>query len=77
MSDTIVIEKGVPMPQRNTTHNYPFAEMEIGDSFVVPKSRKAGLAQAARTYSTKVDSKVKFTLRTSKTVDEVRMWRVV
>ena len=77
MSDTIVIEKGIPMPSRNTTHAYPFAQMEVGDSFVVPKARKAGLAQAARTYTTKTDGTVKFTLRTSKVDDEVRMWRVV
>jgi hypothetical protein len=51
----------------------------VGDSFQIsPKSKKSGLAQAARTF-TKMqseDKRFKFTVRASKTEDTVRIWRV-
>jgi hypothetical protein len=30
------IEKGIPVPNLGRKRKYPFAEMEIGDSFLVP-----------------------------------------
>jgi hypothetical protein len=79
MSTTITIDKHIPIPIRNSAHNYPFAEMEVGDSFQIsPKSKKSGLAQAARTFTKKQseDKRFKFTVRASKTEDTVRIWRV-
>ena len=29
------IEKGIPLPKRTRTAKYPFADMQVGDSFVV------------------------------------------
>lgn len=30
------IDKSIPMPQRTRIAKYPFAEMSVGDSFLVP-----------------------------------------
>ena len=44
---TILIEKGVALPTRALNGKYPFAEMEVGDSFFVPKKRTIQTKSAA------------------------------
>lgn len=73
------IEKGVPPPKGATTNKYPFGEMDVGDSIVVPSSdgTAAGskVYRAAikhgqyhgRTYTGRVED------RAAKTV---RIWRI-
>ena len=49
MSDeNIHIEKGVPLPakRRKPSHRYPFAQMEIGDSFTTSASSVRGAMHA-------------------------------
>lgn len=40
---TFAVEKGVPIPEPK--HAYPFAEMEVGDSFFVPCASKCDRQQ--------------------------------
>ena len=81
---TIVIEKGIPVPECGTMTTV-FAAMEVGDSFAVPRAGKRGngvgckvqnvVSVAARKYVKKQNPAAKFTVRI---VDEntVRCWRI-
>jgi len=69
------IDHKVPMPppvRKKGPAKYPWVEMKVGDSFLVPGGRLANLrASASRAGSS---GKVKFTVRA---VDGgVRVWRV-
>lgn len=73
---SIEVEKGVPTPVGRT--GYPFASMEVGDSFRVEAEsdddkRKAAtsIGASARNFCKK--HKAKFTTR--RTEDGVRCWR--
>ena len=67
----IKIEKGVPIPPRDRGHRsskYPWATMEIGDSFFVPKAKMGSSASiAGKRYQRK------FTTRPEG--DGTRIWR--
>ena len=66
------IEKDVEMPvQKRRTHRYPFASMEVGDSFLTtePKQLIQPAASAAGRYSDK-----KFVTRAVQ--GGIRVWRV-
>jgi hypothetical protein len=87
---TFKIEKDVPIPaipQAGRPRLYPFAEMEIGDSFSVPLSgvrvkansgytdkAARNLVSAASIYSKKCG--IKFSTRTLHGEGVVRCWRV-
>ena len=53
----IEIEKNVPFPLflRKTNKKYPFAEMKVGDSFVIPPRPKTHILQGyAKTFGIKI-----------------------
>ena len=63
------IDKGVPMPMR-----YPFADMQVGDSFAVPQDiSRSTIGVAARRYVDKHGGK--FTVRQMPD-RSLRCWRV-
>lgn len=65
---TIKIEPGIPMPAK-----FPFAEMKVGDSFLVPaKASKNTVAVYATRHARKTGTK--FTVR--KTPEGYRCWRI-
>lgn len=75
-----VIEKNVPIPE-NAGHKgnhspYPFAGMEIGDSFFVPceKGRDHRVSAAAANYARRKHAGKKFSTRRTST--GVRCWRI-
>lgn len=70
------INKGKPLPDPRASliTDYPFTQMEIGDSFVVPKSLRASALGAARYYARKHPA-YRFVSRTIDT-DTVGVWRV-
>lgn len=67
----IKVEKDVPIPAGDNRSKYPFAELEIGDSFTVEKSKYSSLRNLAsyrknrygETYVVKVEG------------EKVRVWR--
>lgn len=65
------IEKNIPYPVRGLKTKYPFAQMEIGDSFVATAHRNS-VAVAAIRYGKKTGAR--FTVSTHGGV--VRCWRV-
>lgn len=49
--DIITMEKGVPIPEtRGRRAIYPFAEMEVGDSFVTPTSVHSSISKFKKTH---------------------------
>jgi uncharacterized protein (DUF2249 family) len=66
------IEKGIPMPKSSEYEaKYPFAKMEVGDSFRV-EERRESVASAARSYGCRIGKK--FSVR--KEEGGMRIWRV-
>lgn len=74
MASTFQIERGVPMPAvRSSGAKYPFADMEVGDSFTAPEIERTRISGACQNKARQGDKK--FTIR--KTGDGfIRVWRV-
>lgn len=66
------IEKDVPMPQDKREVKYPFAEMEVGDSFLAD-CKQASVQNNARVFA-KANPPMKFKVRPEG--DGARCWRV-
>ena len=64
------IEKGIPVKKR---HRWPFREMEIGDSFLIPEGSRNSAAVAASKYRARSGYKFMFCIR--KTECGYRCWR--
>lgn len=81
---TFRIEKDVPMPDKvagkGARSKYPFAQMKIGDSFLVPCTNgrinnvQVAVVGAAANYRKKAKVTAKFS--SSRQPDGVRIWRV-
>ncbi len=81
-----VIEKGVYIPEKISPFSqrvpveskYPFAQMEVGDSFAVPGPDKKmiGNLGGARAAYQKKNPGVKFTTRSLKAEGILRIWRI-
>lgn len=71
----IIVEKDKPIPGKKTNHNYPFAALEIGDSFfaAVPSVQISSILPTQQKYL-----KRKFTTRTvvENGVKGCRVWRI-
>lgn len=62
------IDKGVPLPRR-----YPFADMQVGDSFLVPEGvKRSNVSVAAKRYGDRHGAA--FTVR--KVPEGLRCWRI-
>lgn len=72
------IEKNIPIEVPKTS-DYPFSEMEIGDSFLVPYGNETQtklqtkISSCCSYYRSKHDHLKKFVTRITK--DGVRVWR--
>lgn len=75
MSD-ITIEKSVPLPHLGRKHLYPFGDMEVGDSFLVPVAKHSAVYGSASYYGKR--NKQKFAVRklVEKGKPVARCWRV-
>ena len=71
---TFVIEKNVPLPEKNIRWKYPFDQMEVGDSFAVPEGiNRTRVSVAAMRYGR--EHKMKFTVRQMPD-RSLRCWRI-
>ena len=68
----IPIDKGVEMPRHKTT--YPFAYMEVGDSFFTKKARRT-VAGIARYWAKQLDAAFSTRDVVEKGVEGTRVWR--
>lgn len=66
------IEKNIPVPDGYRRSNWPFDEMEVGDSFAVPKAKARVAKQAAYNRNKGIDRRYV----TRSEGDGVRIWRV-
>lgn len=72
----IKIEHNIPIKGIKVSRSkFPFKDMEVGDSFKVPKSKRSGALASACGYGARQEPEQKFT---SKIVDDrnVRIWRI-
>jgi len=67
---SIKIDKNAPLPAPRV--KWPFHEMEVGDSFLIPAGQEKACRSSAWTYGKKHG--MKFAVRTEK--KGVRIWRI-
>lgn len=77
----IIIEKGIPIPEykKEEPHNkYPFAEMEVGDCFMLPFDRtiQISLYSAIRNYKETHQPYPIFIVKANRIADYVGVWRI-
>ena len=71
----IAIQRNIPIPQAERKMLYPFAAMEVGDSFAVDGDKKVCATVSAAVYKYKRENPgKKFTVRTSDA--GIRVWRI-
>jgi hypothetical protein len=69
---TVELEKDKPIPKLRASLRYPHSEMDVGDSFVVPKEWKQNVMNANSRAGKRLGCK--FSAKTEG--DVVRTWRV-
>tara|TARA_R110000824_G_scaffold50008_5_gene140077 strand:+ start:154 stop:420 length:267 start_codon:yes stop_codon:yes gene_type:complete len=84
MAHKIVIEKGVPLPERITSKeplgHLPLLDMEVGDSFKIKVSTKEEMAKKVKTLRTRVyrinkkNPDYKFSV--VRMLDHIRIYRI-
>lgn len=67
----IELERGIEMPKMRQVYAYPYEEMDVGDSFVVPVSARKKLLNANYRASKRLGCS--FTAKTEGEV--IRVWR--
>lgn len=68
------IEKGIPVPRNVRKGNYPYSEMEVGDSFFV--SNEVASAEAVRNSASLYGRKFGKRFTVSLCSGGVRVWRL-
>ena len=66
------IEKGVPLPEEKKKHNYPYEDLQVGESFFVPDGNMNLLCNYNRVRGKRLERK--FVCR--KEGKGIRVWRV-
>ena len=68
----IRVEKGIPVPGKK----YPYLEMEVGDSFLIPTTVKhpAGVGREGRNHAARHGKDMDF--KAMKVADGYRCWRI-
>lgn len=72
------IDSDVPVPSIRRG-KYPFAEMNVGDSFSIQVGKKndaIALGTSARKFGATQTPKRRFVIRTDKAAGTVRVWRI-
>ena len=70
---SIAVEKDVAAPKPRVVYDYPYEEMEVGDSFVVPVEARQKVLNANYRASRRLGWR--FSTRTEG--EQVRVWRTV
>ena len=76
----IKIDKNVPLPEKGTmiTPKYPYKDMKIGDSFSVSLAKEPTAYNRINvaTHKQQKTTNRRYTMRTIKSSNEVRVWRI-
>jgi hypothetical protein len=71
------VEHGVPMPSAGVRPAiYPFAKMEIGDSFFIPKKTSADISSSGVYWAKKLGHKYSARSVIENGIPGTRIWRV-
>lgn len=70
----VVIETGIPLPQRAA--KWPFGELEVGQSFVMPAKSHAIASAAARVYAARHGGRKFKTSGQGLPAGQSRVWRI-
>ena len=72
----ILVEKGIGMPQPRVVFSYPYEDMDVGDSFVVPVLARGKTLQNVLNANYRASKRLgwKFMARTEG--EQIRVWRV-
>lgn len=76
------IDKGVPIPERARTPKYPWGDLEVGDSFFLPKEEDDGkryrayIAAGSFTCNNAKGIRLKAIMREEGGKRGTRIWRV-
>lgn len=68
------IEKSVPVPALSTRIHYPFSQLEVGDSFLVPEADKKKAA-SVRACASSFAKKNGWKLTCKQSDGGLRVWR--
>lgn len=68
----IKVDEAVPMPTGIFTRKYPYADLEVGQSFLAPEANHNSIRAGASQYGKKLSRR--FSVR--KTQEGIRVWRV-
>lgn len=72
MTTAIVVQKGYGLPEKRMMYAYPYEEMEIGDSFVVPLEARQRVMNA----NSRAFKRLGMRFSARREGDQVRVWRV-
>ena len=76
----IKIDKNVPMPEKGTASNprYPYKNMKIGDSFSISLDKEPTAYNKINVANNKQHRTTdrRYTMRTLKSSNEIRVWRI-
>ena len=72
----IQVERGIEMPNPRVVFSYPYEDMDVGDSFVVPVLMKRKTLQNVLNANYRASKRLgwKFIARTEG--EQIRVWRV-
>lgn len=68
MNDLVKIDKGIPIPATPKASRWPFAAMQVGDSFLATENLRTALWMYSKKYDMKFSSR--------REGDGIRVWRV-
>jgi hypothetical protein len=68
------IEKDIPVPTRISNGGFPFMEMQVGDSFLVPEGTTSNASMFVMISKAGKEMKAKFTSK--KVEGGRRIWRI-
>lgn len=76
------VEKGIPIPERVRTPKYPWGELEVGDSFFIPREEndskryRAYIAAGSFSCNNAKGIRLKAVMREEGGISGTRVWRV-
>ncbi len=73
---TFVIEKNVPLPEKNIRWKYPFDQMEVGDSFFVANKESTQMSALCKRAGKRLEARFVTAKAETNDAKGVRVWRV-
>mgnify|MGYP006921468923 CR=1 FL=1 len=80
--DDFCIEHNIPVPMRRSVENrYPFAKLDIGDSFTIDVStnytaKVLDIHQCCKSFNKRNNTQIRITTRYIKNQNLIRVWRI-